>query len=124
MEHLDPLSNRRCRLLHLGRDHISQWIIRIEQEADEIGPRQQFTDQPEALFNQPTAEKIHAGGVALGTVETRDKTGLHRIVFAAEDDRYRRRGSFGRKRRDRTRWRRDDDRRRTNSAANAGNRSN
>ena len=44
VEDLNPLSNRRCRLPHLGRDCIREWIVRIEQETDQIGPRQQLTD--------------------------------------------------------------------------------
>src|SRR5262245_13937180 len=59
VEHFDLLSDRRCRSPHLSGDCIRQWIVRIEQETDEIGARQQLSDQAEQFFRQPAAEEIH-----------------------------------------------------------------
>jgi hypothetical protein len=58
VEHLDLLSHRRCRYPHLGCGCICKWIVRIEQQPDEFGSRQQLPDQPEPLFPQPAAEKM------------------------------------------------------------------
>ena len=107
VEHLDLLSHRRCRCPHLGCGCIGEWIVRIEQQADEIGSRQQLTDQPEPLFPQSATEKIHASRVAAGTVEARDKARFYRIVFGAEDNGYGRCGRLGRDRCNGTRRRRD-----------------
>src|SRR5215813_2180799 len=90
VEHFDPLSDGRCRSAHLGSNGFGQWIVWIEQQPDEIGARQQFTDQAEPFFRQPAAEEIHASRVAAGPVEARYKPRLDWIVFAAEDDGYRR----------------------------------
>src|SRR5262245_43447870 len=107
VEHFDPLSNRRCRCPHLGGDGFGQWIVWIEQQPDEIGARQQLTDQAEPFFRQPAAEEIHAGRVAAGPVEARHKPRLDRIVFAAEDDGYRRGGCLRRDRCNGACWYRD-----------------
>jgi hypothetical protein len=50
VEHLDLLSDRGCRCQHLGRGCIGKGIVRINEQAEELGVRQQLTDQSEPLF--------------------------------------------------------------------------
>ena len=67
-------------------------ILRIDQQTEPCGFRQQLAQQPEVLCHQVAEQEAHAGRIAAGPRKARDQTELDGIVSNI-DHAARRRGS-------------------------------
>ena len=76
----------------------SRSIGRIDQHGNTNSLGHQITQEPQPLCHHLRVEKIDAGRVATWPGETGDKTKLDRVFADTENDRDRRRRSFGRQR--------------------------
>ena len=99
VEDLDLQPDGGSRFLHVAQCGFGVCGIgRVDQHGNSDRLGHHVMQKPQPLLHHLIGEKIDAGGVAARPGEACDKTKLDRVLGDAEDDRYRRCRSFGRKR--------------------------